>query len=331
MAFGYLLGMDTKARSPKTLVEAIRYYADLDRCLAVMVETRWPNGITCPTCGAAVTRYTATRRLFECSVKHPRRQFSVKVGTIFEDSALGLDKWLPAVWMLANDKNGISSHELGRALGVTQKTAWFMLHRIRLAMQAGTIDKMQGEVEADETFIGGAARFMHKDKKAARARGRLGGMVGKTAVMGLLDRHGPDGHSRVRATVVASTKRGPLQSEVRANVERGASLYTDAHPSYDGLGIDYAHKVVDHAEEYVRGRVHTNGLENFWSLLKRAIKGTYVAVEPFHLHRYVDEQAFRYNTRKNAQGDSGRFLTTLGRAVGRRITYRKLTGKLATA
>ena len=154
---GYPLGMDKKARSPKTLVEAIRYYADLDRCQAVMVETRWPNGVTCPTCGAPVTRYTATRRLFECAVKHPRRQFSVKVGTIFEDSALGLDKWLPAVWMIANCKNGVSSHELARALGVTQKTAWFMLHRIRLAMQTGTFDKMRGEVEADETFVGGAA------------------------------------------------------------------------------------------------------------------------------------------------------------------------------
>src|SRR2546425_9003796 len=213
---------DTTARSPKTLVDAVGYSADPDHCQAVMVATRWPKGVTCPICGAPVTRYTITRRLWECSAKHPRHQFSVKVGTIFEDSPLGLDKWLPAVWMIANCKNGISSHELGRALGVTQKTAWFMLHRIRLAMRTGTFQKMHGRVEADETFIGGAARFMHKDRKAARAKGRLGGMLGKTAGFGFVGRHGPDKKSMGPAVGVPPARKGTLPPEVRAKGAPGA-------------------------------------------------------------------------------------------------------------
>jgi transposase-like protein len=326
------MGMEaTPMPSPKTLVEAVRYYADLDHCQTVMVATRWPRGVTCPTCGAPVTRYTSTRRLWECSVKHPRRQFSVKVGTIFEDSPLGLDKWLPAVWMIANCKNGISSHELGRALGVTQKTAWFMLHRIRLAMKTGTFLKLSGRVEADETFIGGAARFMHKDKKAARAKGKLGGLIGKTAVMGLLERHGPDKASTVRAFVVPTTRKGTLGPKVRENVAPGSEIITDALRSYDSLQDAYTHKVIDHAEEYVRGHVHTNGMENFWSLLKRAIKGTYVSVEPFHLFRYVDEEVFRFNQRRDADGDSGRFLRVLRSVADRRIDYKTLTGHVAMA
>lgn len=157
------------ADTPKTLVEAIRYFENPDVCNAFMAELRWPNGVTCPTCGAPEPRYIATRRLWECKTKHPKKQFSVKVGTIFEDSPVGLDKWLTAVWLIANAKNGISSYELADAIGVTQTTGWFMLHRIRLAMQAGGFDRpMSGQVEVDETFIGGKARFMHKDKRAAK-------------------------------------------------------------------------------------------------------------------------------------------------------------------
>ncbi len=317
--------------SPTTLVEAIRYYADPDRCQEAMVAARWPNGVSCPTCGARDPRYISTRRLWECKATHPRRQFSAKVGTIFEDSALPLTKWLPAVWMIANCKNGISSHELGRALGVTQKTAWFMLHRIRLAMRTGTFQKMSGRVEADETFIGGAARFMHKDKKDARARGKLGGLAGKTAVMGLLERHGPDKTSTVRAFVVPTHRRSDVDPLVRQNVKAGTEVITDALRSYDRLQDAYQHAVIDHAESYVRGHVHTNGIENFWSLLKRAIKGTYVSVEPFHLFRYVDEQVFRFNDRRDPHGDGGRFGKGLGSVVGRRVDYKTLTGKLATA
>lgn len=310
---------------PATLLQAVRYFEDPDTCLRFMVELRWPNGVTCPTCGSAEVRFISTRRLWECKTKHPRRQFSAKVGTIFEDSPLGLDKWLPALWMVVNCKNGISSYEMGRALGITQKSAWFMDHRLRLAVQEGTFAPMSGEVEIDETFIGGAARFMHKERKARTTGGHRGPM-GKTAVMGLLERHGPDGHSKVRTKVVPNVKRKTLTPEVRKHVEPGSEVFTDALPSYQDLSDAYIHAVIDHAEAYVNGKIHTNGLENFWSLLKRAIKGTYVSVEPFHLFRYLDEQSFRFNTRKVSDG--ARFLMAAAGIVGKRIMYKELTGNL---
>jgi transposase-like protein len=308
---------------PTNLLEAVQYFADPDRSLVFMATLRWPDDVVrCPYCGSEDVRFIRTRRLWECKAKHAKRQFSIKVGTIFEDSPLGMDKWLPAVWMIANDKNGISSAELGRAIGVTQKSAWFMLHRIRLAMQTGTFRRLSGEVEADETFIGGKTRFMHNERRERVMKGRRGGAAGKSVVMGLLERHGPDGHSTVRARVMESNRRRLLDPEVRRNVAEGSSLYTDALGSYRDLGDAYAHEVIDHAEEYVRGKVHTNGLENFWSLLKRAIKGTYVNVEPFHLDRYIDEQAFRYNSRK--ANDAARFVRLLAGIVGKRVTYAEL-------
>ena len=317
--------METAGRYPDTLMEAIRYFADPDVCLDFVAKLRWADGAaTCPTCGSKEVRFMASRRVWQCKERHARRQFSVKVGTIFEDSPLPLDKWLAAVWMIANDKNGISSYEISRGLGVTQKTAWFMLHRIRLAMQdPNSGDGLSGHVEADETFIGGKARFMHKGKRAEKITG-TGGM-GKAAVMGLLQRHGPDGHSTVRASVIASRRRQALHAKVRENVVPGSTLYTDALASYSGLDAYYIHKVIDHAETYVEGTVHTNSLENFWSLLKRALRGTYVSVEPFHLFRYLDEEAMRFNTRKSP--DAVRFQKVLGSVVGRRVTWNQLTGK----
>jgi transposase-like protein len=314
-------------KEPKSLLEAIRYFSDPDVCLDFMAHLRWPDGkATCPTCGSQDVRFISTRRLWECKTKHPRRQFSIKVGTIFEDSPIGLDKWLAAIWMIANDKNGVSSYELSRALDVTQKTAWFMLHRIRLAMKDQSFDRMGGEVEVDETYIGGKSEFMHKERRARKITST--GPKGKTAVMGILERRGPDGRSRVRAKVVASTRRRVLLPEIKRNVEAGAQVFTDEHPSYRMVKYEYAHEVIDHAECYVRGRVHTNGLENFWSLLKRAIRGTYVNVEPFHLIRYVDEQVFRYNNR--ADVDGGRFRRLTGSITGKRLTYRQLVGATTT-
>lgn len=310
--------------TPKTLIEAVRYFEDPDVCNTFMAELRWPNGVTCPTCGAPEPRYIATRRLWECKTKHPKKQFSVKVGTIFEDSPIRLDNWLTAVWLIANAKNGISSYELERAIGVTQTTAWFMLHRIRLAMQSGDFDRpMGGQVEVDETFIGGKARFMHKGKRAAKITGTGG--AGKEAVMGLLERHGPDGHSIVRTKHVASRRRHTLAPVVRQNVAPGSEVFSDALGSYSDLKADFIHGVIDHAEKYVEGQIHTNGIENFWSLLKRALKGTYVSVEPFHLFRYLDEEAFRFNERQKS--DAGRFVAVLKAAVGRRLTYDELRGK----
>jgi transposase-like protein len=299
--------------APETLLEAIRYFADLDVSTQFLAELRWPDGPVCPVCESKESSYLSTRRTWKC--KGCKKQYSVKLGTIFEDSPLGLDKWLPALWMLANCKNGVSSYELARALGVTQKTGWFMLHRIRLAMQTGTFKKLSGQVEVDETYIGGKARNMHEGKRKARGTG----MVGKAVVMGLLERHG-----EVRAVVIQDNRAKSLKPLVRSHVEPGSDLFTDALQSYVGLHADYAHQVIDHAESYAKGAVHTNGLENFWSLLKRSIKGTYVAVEPFHLFRYLDEQARRYNDRKKTDGE--RFVRVLKGIIGRRVTYQELIG-----
>lgn len=315
--------MKTEIVLPTTLVDAIRYFADPDGCLSFVADLRWPRGPVCPACGGVEPLFLKTRRLWKC--RACKKQFSVKVGTIFEDSPIGLDKWLPALWMVVNCKNGVSSYEIARALGVTQKTAWFMAHRIRLAMQTGTFKKLSGEVEIDETFIGGRARFMHKSKRALKIKGT--GAIGKAAVMGLLEPHGPDGHSVVRTKMVPNVRRKSLLPEVHEHVTPGAEVFTDALHSYRGLAADYIHNVIDHAESYAEGKIHTNGLENFWSLLKRGIKGTYVSVEPFHLFRYLDEQAYRFNTRK--VHDGLRFLQAARGIIGKRIMYRGLVGQTA--
>lgn len=308
--------MSETGKRPATLVEAIRYFSDLDICNEFVAKLRWPNGPVCPRCGSVEYSYLTTRRVWKC--KDCKKQYSVKVGTIFEGSPLGLDKWLPAIWLTANSKNGISSHELGRALGITQKSAWFMLHRIRLAMQTGTFEKLDGEVEVDETYIGGKARNMHKHVKARKITGT--GPKDKAVVAGSLERGG-----QVRAEVIADRKRASVQGHVKKHVENGSSLYTDQHAGYTGLDAIYDHEIVDHAVEYVDGRVHVNGIENFWSLLKRGLSGTYVSVAPFHLFRYVDERAFTFNLRNRS--DYGRFETALRGIAGRRLTFAEATGR----
>ena len=312
------------AKQPKTLRDAILFFADYENCRKAVEAICWPDGVVkCPTCGSDHVTYLATQRRYKCYAKHPKAQFSLKVGTIFEDSAVGLEKWLPALWLLTACKNGISSYELARALGVTQKTAWFMLSRLRLALQAETGGKLNGSVEADETFIGGKARNMHAAKRKRLGISQSQSMIGKVAVMGLLQRHG-DGN-KVRTQVIANRKKNQLEQIVSEHVEVGANLYTDSLRSYDRMATrGYIHKVIDHAETYVDGQVHTNGLENFWSLLKRALKGTYVSVEPFHLFRYLDEQAFRFNNRKGS--DAMRFALALKGIIGKRLTYTALTG-----
>jgi transposase-like protein len=259
------------AKQPTSLIEAIRYFSDLDVCTDFVAKLRWPDGPFCPRCGCTEYSYLTTRRVWKC--KACKKQYSLKVGTIFEESRLGLDKWLPAVWLAANSKNGISSHELGRALGVTQKSAWFMLHRIRLAMQTESFLRLSGEVEVDETYIGGKARNLHKKDRERKITGT--GNIDKTAVLGMIERGG-----NVVAAVVPNASSRALQPEIHHTIRRGSTLYTDAWTAYQGLGDDFAHETVDHAERYVDGRVHTNTIENFWSLVKRGLHGTYISVEP---------------------------------------------------
>src|SRR6266536_5840824 len=285
---------------PETLTGAIRYFGDAEKCHEFMAAMRWPTGVRCPHCGSGnVGKLVVPTLTVNC--KNCRKQFTVKVGTIFEDSPLSLDKWLPATWMIVNAKNRVSSCELARSLGVTQKTGWFMLHRIRLAMQNGSLGKFSGRVEADETYIGAKARYMHKSKRTGVGHAGLK----KTAVQGILERTTDDQNSRVVLKVVDNTRRPELCGNVRAHVEQGSTVCTDALMSYDDLGKDYDRRVIDHAISYAQGHVHTNGLENFWSLLKSALHGTYVNVEPFHLFRYLDEEAVRFNQRKD--NDAGRF------------------------
>ncbi len=305
---------------PTTLQEAILYFADPVNCREYLVARRWPKGVTCPKCGSTNVLFMEKYNRWHCREKHVAPQFTLKTGTVMEDSPVGLDKWLMAMWMVVNCKNGVSSYEIHRALGVTQKTAWFLDHRIRLMLgDEYATGKLGGEVEADETFIGGKARNMHKSKRERRITGTGG--KDKTAVMGLLERGG-----QVRTKVISSRKKKELHAEVKKHVEAGSALYTDALMSYRGLETDFVHQVVDHAVEYVNGRVHTNGLENFWSLLKRGINGTYVSIEPFHLFRYLDEQSFRFNNRKLT--DAQRFDIATRGMVGKRLTYAEVTGRV---
>jgi transposase-like protein len=321
--------------TPQTLQQAIQYFSDEQVCINAVAAMRWPDGPICPACEGENGKrpyYLKTQKRWKC--RTCRKQFSVKVGTIFEESPIPLQKWLPALWMLVSCKNGIPSYEIGRDLGVSQKTAWFMLHRLRLVLKSKNLGfKLGGEgseVEVDETFIGGKLKNMHKDKqarvRALNVYGTAAGTIGKTIVMGMLDRNA----RQIRAQVVPDVSRLTLQNAVLNNVEHGTNVYTDQAPAYGRLNQKYLHEVVNHAVTYVRGRVHTNGLENFWSLFKRNIAGTYVCVEPFHLERYVDEQVFRFNnraTRGNPLKDSDRFLLALSQVSGKRLTFAELTGK----
>jgi transposase-like protein len=317
--------MKANLKKPVTLQEAIIYFADADRAFRYAVELRWPDAkIDCPRCGSEEHSFISTRKIWFC--KGCKKQFTIKVGTIFEDSALGIDKWMTAFWMICNCKNGISSYELARNIGITQKSAWFMLHRIREAMKSGSILKMggNGPIEVDETHIGPKPQKMHREKRLKMHEDRE---YKKAVVMGMLDRES----RQVRAMVVPNVKRETLQNAILDQIERGCTVYTDGYPAYDHLSKqDYIHATVNHVEEYVRGQVHTQGIENFWALLKRGLRGTYVAVEPFHLDRYVSEQVFRFNnraTKDNPLNDSDRFALGMSQVSGKRLTYAELTGK----
>jgi transposase-like protein len=324
-------------KGPQTLQQAIQFFSDYENCRQFMVAVRWADGkVRCPYCNSEKVTYLEKARLYRCYGKHLKQKFSLKIGTVYEDSPIPLEKWLPATWLLSNCRNGISSYEIGRAIGVTQKSAWFMMHRIRLAMQSGTFVKMGGpgsEVESDETFVGGKAKNMSAKRRAQFRIARETSMgdaalVNKTAVWGVLDRES----RTVRATVVPKVNRASLQTAVLDQVAPGSRIYTDEAKVYRSLPNVYVHEFVNHMEQYVNGQVHTNGLENFWSLLKRGLNGTYVAVEPFHLHRYLDEQMFRFNNRKDENGrrlsDAERFTLALSQIAGKRLTFAEVTGKV---
>lgn len=317
----------------KTLQQAIQYYSDEQVCISTVAAARWPNSPVCPACEHKEHWYLKSQKRWKCKECH--KQFTVKLGTIFEDSPIPLTKWLPAMWLIASCKNGISSYEISRSIGVTQKSAWFMLHRIRLAFRSGTIEKLGGNggnVECDEVYIGGNPARMHKNRRIAlqRARTETGHFPNKTVVFGMLDRES----RKVRTGVMANVRRDVLQEHILEHVEHGTNIHTDEATFYNWLnhGEEYVHKVINHASEYVRGQVHTNGIENFWSLLKRTLRGTYVAVEPFHLERYVDEQVFRFNHRKHENGekisDYERFQIALSQIAGKRLTFAEVTGKV---
>ena len=325
-------------KAPQTLQQAIQFFSDYENCRKFMISVRWSDGkVRCPNCNSEHVTYLEKARVYRCYEKHPKQKFSLKIGTVFEDSPIALEKWLPATWPPVNSRNGISSYEIGRALGVTQKSAWFMMHRIRLAVQSGSFRKLGGpgrEVESDETLIGGKAKNMHASRRAqfkvARESSMTGdaNLVNKTVVWGLLDREA----RQVRATVVPRITRATLQTSILTQLAPGSKLYTDEAKVYTKLPKEFTHEFVNHMEKYVDGRVHTNGMENFWSLLKRGLNGTYVAVEPFHLHRYLDEQMFRYNNRKDDNGrkltDGERFALALSQIAGKRLTFAEVTGKV---
>jgi transposase-like protein len=307
--------------TPKTLLDAIRFFEDAENCRLFMIATRWADGIVrCPRCGSSDVSYMPNARQYHCKAKHEKSKFSLKVGTIFEDSPIGLEKWLPAAWLISNCKNGISSYEVARALGITQKSAWHMLHRLRHAMTEdnGKIG-LNGPVEIDETFVGGKLKNIHK-KKIKRNLAYNGG-GGKAIVFGMLERGG-----KVKAHTIADRRKKYIDPIVTATIEDGSHIITDEFAVYQNLTTTYYHEVINHLEGYVRGHVHTNGMENFWSLLKRGLTGTYISVEPFHLQAYVAEQVFRYNNRKD-MNDGARFVKVLSQIVGKRLTYAELTGK----
>lgn len=323
---------------PANFLAATRYFNDIDICVDFVAAMRWPNGVVCPHCACERVSYLRSRRIWKCMSKDCHKQFSVKTGSVFEDSPIALREWLAAVWLVVNCKNGISSYEIARHVGVTQKSGWFMLHRIRRALRHGSWVKMGGNggaVEVDESFVGGKAINMHKDrrlelekrKNQVAAWKNVQRYTGKTAVMGMFDRES----RQVRAKVVPNVRRETLQNEILNHIEHGSKIYSDQAVAYNSLKEKYVHETVTHVDHYVRGQVHTNSLENFWSLMKRTLHGTYVAVEPFHLSRYVDEQVFRFNnrdTKGNPLDDADRFMLAMSQIAGKRLTYAELTGKV---
>lgn len=305
--------MENDLYIPKTLHEAIQYFSDPDTAHNFVVALRWPDVVTCPYCGGQRLSFLKSCRRWHCY--GCKKRFSVKVGTIMEDSPLKLEIWMAAFWLITGAKNGISSCEVSRALGITQKTAWFLLHRIRHVMDTGSMEKMKGHVEIDETAIGGLEKNKHEDMRKDVG----GGTGGKEIVIGFLERGGD-----VRTKHIQGMTQKTLKEEIRANIKPGADLYTDSWTGYKGIDMDYGHQTVNHnIGQYVKGNATTNRIENYWSVLKRGLKGSYIHVSKEHLHRYLSEQEFRFNNRQFT--DRERFAVAIASTPGKRLTYKKLT------
>ncbi len=320
------------ASEPKTLQQAIQHFADPKNCREYLVAAL-ANGVICPRCGSEQIAFHGKSRNHsgDANSRTPRKwaKFHFGPGTALKKILHRLEqKWTkPAMRFLTKPATEMISPEVSRD-GVQKSAPAYDAPEIRRGRDDLTGGMLNGEIEVDETFIGGKARNMHKsDKRRKNLKG--GGSAGKAIVLGILERETEGKPKRVRTTVIPDRTKAVMQG-LRPHVEAGSQIYSDDAGSYWRMDGEYAHEIINHAEEYVRGNVHTNGLENFWSLLKRSIGGSYVSVEPFHLFRYVDEQAFRYNNRKN-MNDSDRFDLAVRQILGKRLTWAEVTGKAAEA
>lgn len=293
----------------KNLKDLMKKFSDEAKCREMLIQQRW-NGIpVCPYCGCSKSYRIEAGKRFKCANSACYKKYSVTVGTVFEASNIPLTTWFPAMYLIASHKKGISSIQLSKDLGVTQKTAWFMLHRIRESLKENHTEMLSGIVQADETFVGGANKNRHNNKKHIDETGKPFDI--KAPVMGAIETGG-----KVRTRVVnAVTKKNAIDF-IADNVQQGVTLVTDSNPSYFKVGKKFDHIMVNHSNgEYSFNGFHTNGMENYWSVLKRGIYGIYHQVSPKHLQRYCDEFAYRFNSRKMKDGD--RFELTLTRLQGR--------------
>lgn len=313
----------TNTQNPRTLIEAIQYFSDNRRCVEYVKNLRWQDGVVkCPRCESTHVKELTTRQIWQCY--GCKKQFSVKVGTVFTDSALPLTKWLTGMWLVMNAKNGISSYEISRSLGISQKSAWHLGHRIREAMANGSIEKMTEKVETDAAYLGGSRKNWSNEKRATTPAY----VDNKTPIVAYVERNDENEIIQVRGNVVNDSSAETIQNDLRKNVAEGAVLYTDQSNVYTTLASDYWHRTINHSrDEFVRGDVTTNRVEGYFALLKRCIKGTYIHMAPCHMDRYIAEQSLRYNLRKT--NDGARFKQTVSQSFGTRLTWKELTGKAA--
>ncbi len=300
----------------KSYIELLDHFKDQQTCIEHLEKQRWNGRPVCPFCGH--DKVYKTNRGYKCASSDCYKKFTVTVGSVFENSKIPLRYWFAAIYLCAGHKKGISSHQLGRDLNISQKTAWFLLHRVREMLREKSPVMLSNDVEIDETFIGGKEKNKHRNKKTEGSQGRS--VKTKSAVLGIIERKG-----KIVVVPVKNTAAETIQPIMVKTVQAGSNIHTDEWGGYSGLNKNYNHNVVRHGlGEYVVGLSHTNNVENFWSHLKRGITGIHHQVSEKHLHRYCDAQAFRFNTRN--ENESERFDTILQKCTGR-LTYAALINK----